>query len=329
MDFISGQLASICHVVAMPYPGRGHINTMMYLCKLLASQETDILITLVLTEECLGFIGSEDKLDNIRFATIPNVLPSELVHAADMNAFIEAALSRMEIPFDQLLDQLKPLPTLIVADTFLPWAVSVGNRRNIQVASFWPMSASIFSVFQYFHLFAQNGHFPVDLIDEGNECVDYIPGVSCTRLADLTNFIDGSKPYMLGNIIEDFSWVPKVQYLLLASIYELETTVIDILRLEFSLPVYTIGPLIPHFKANDPPSSGLDYLEWLNSQTFCCVLYISMGSFLSVSCAQMDEIAAGLCKSSVRFFWVARGETGRLREVCGDKGLVVPWCDQL
>ncbi|KAM5583096.1 hypothetical protein ABKV19_003155 [Rosa sericea] len=86
------------------------------------------------------------------------------------------------------------------------------------------MSASIFSVFQYFHLFAQNGHFPVDLIDEGNECVDYIPGVSCTRLVDLTNFIDGSKPYMLGNIIEDFSWVPKAQYLLLASIYELETS---------------------------------------------------------------------------------------------------------
>ncbi|PQM41084.1 hypothetical protein Pyn_02026 [Prunus yedoensis var. nudiflora] len=54
-----------------------------------------------------------------------------------------------------------------------------------------------------------------------------------------------------------------------------------------------------------------------------------MGSFLSVSSAQMDEIAAGLCDSGVRFIWVARGETSRLKEVCGDMGLVVPWCDQL
>ncbi|CAL8160461.1 unnamed protein product [Prunus armeniaca] len=43
-----------------------------------------------------------------------------------------------------------------------------------------------------------------------------------------------------------------------------------------------------------------------------------MGSFLSVSSAQMDEIAAGLRESGVRFIWVARGETGRLKEVCGD-----------
>jgi hypothetical protein len=26
---------------------------------------------------------------------------------------------------------------------------------------------------------------------------------------------------------------------------------------------------------------------------------------------------------------VARGETCMLKEICGDMGLVVPWCDQL
>ena len=54
-----------------------------------------------------------------------------------------------------------------------------------------------------------------------------------------------------------------------------------------------------------------------------------MGSFLSISSAQMDEIAIGLHDSGVRFLWVARDETCRLNEVCGDMGLVVPWCDQL
>ncbi|BBH04588.1 UDP-Glycosyltransferase superfamily protein [Prunus dulcis] len=165
----------------------------------------------------------------------------------------------------------------------------------------------------------------------GNERVDYIPGVSSTRLVDLPHFMDGSFPNILRHIHEDFSWVPKAQYLLFPSIYELETQVLDVLRAKFSLPVYTIGPLIPYFNSdNDPSDSGVfNNLKWLDSQPCSSVLYISMGSFLSVSSAQMDEITAGLRESGVWFIWVARGETGRLKEVCGDMGLVVPWCDQV
>ncbi|XVF46188.1 hypothetical protein PTKIN_Ptkin03bG0007200 [Pterospermum kingtungense] len=43
----------------------------------------------------------------------------------------------------------------------------------------------------------------------------------------------------------------------------------------------------------------------------------------------MDEILAGLQISGVRYLWVARGEASRLKDRCGDMGLVVPWCDQL
>ncbi|KAM0995877.1 hypothetical protein ACFX2C_005951 [Malus domestica] len=221
MNSTKDQTGPICHVVAVPYPGRGHINPMMNLCKLLTSQKTDILITFVVTEEWFGFIGSEVTPDNIRLATIPNVVPSELVRAADMDSFIEAIMTKMEAPFERLMDRLEPPPSLIVADTFLPWAVRVGNRRSIPAASFWPMPASFFSFFQHFHLLAENGHLPVDLLERGNERVDYILG------------------------------------------------------------------------------------------------------------AQMDEIAGGLRLSRVRFIWVARGETDRLKDACGDMGLVVPWCEQL
>ncbi|KAM1341474.1 hypothetical protein ACFX2F_005920 [Malus domestica] len=328
MNSTKDQTGPICHVVAVPYPGRGHINPMMNLCKLLTSQKTDILITFVVTEEWSGFIGSEVTPDNIRLTTIPNVVPSELVRAADMYSFIEAIMTKMEAPFERLMDRLEPPPSLIVADTFLPWAVRVGNRRSIPAASFWPMPASFFSFFQHFHLLADNGHFPVDLLERGNERVDYIPGVSSTRLADLP-FISEIFPNILHHILEDFSWVPRAQYLLFPSIYELEPQVIDVLRSIFSLPIYTIGPLIPYIKSNDHPSSGINYLQWLDSQPFSSVLYISMGSFLSFSGAQMDEIAGGLRLSRVRFIWVARGETDRLKNACGDMGLVVPWCEQL
>ncbi|XP_050369322.1 UDP-glycosyltransferase 87A1-like [Argentina anserina] len=318
----------VCHIVAVPYPGRGHVNPMMNLCNLLLSQKSDILITFVLTEEWLGLIGSEVKPDNIRFATIPNVIPSEKDRASDMVAFFDAVMTKMEAPFEQLLDGLELLPSAIMADTFLPWAVAVGNRRNIVAVSLWPMCGSEFSVYHHFHLFRQNGHFPVNLSEKGNERVDYIPGVSSIRLADTTSSIDGKQSKILDYILKRaFTWVLKAQYLFITSIYELETQVIDVLRSQLSLPVYTIGPLIPIFKAIS--ASGTNHLQWLDSQPCSSVLYISMGSFLSVSSAQMDEIAVGLRKSGARFFWVARAEMNRLQEVSGDMGLVVPWCDQI
>ncbi|CAI0504166.1 unnamed protein product [Linum tenue] len=74
----------------------------------------------------------------------------------------------------------------------------------------------------------------------------------------------------------------------------------------------------------------LDYLRWLDLQPARSVLYVSMGSYLSFPATQVEEIAAGLSQSGVRFLWVARGEATRLQKAWGgDRGLMVPWCEQL
>jgi hypothetical protein len=163
MDPAKTYPSNVCHVVGMPFPGRGHINPMMSLCKLLAlKRPRQILVTFVVTEEWLGFIGSDPKPANVRFATIPNVIPSELGRAKDFPGFVEAVYTKMEAPFEELLDRLEPPVTAIVADTYLVWATGVGNRRNIPVASLWPMSATVFSVLHHFELLVQNGHSPID-----------------------------------------------------------------------------------------------------------------------------------------------------------------------
>ena len=161
------------HVVAMPYPGRGHINPMMNLCKLLASKNANIIVTFIVTEEWLGFIGSEPKPDNMRFRSIPNVIPSELGRASPNSGFIEAVMTKMEAPVEQLLDRLEPPPKIVIYDSYLFWVVGLGNRRNIPVASFWPMSASLFSVLQHYHLLEQNGDSPVNLLGKNTSKRSY------------------------------------------------------------------------------------------------------------------------------------------------------------
>ncbi|RWR76045.1 UDP-glycosyltransferase 87A1 [Cinnamomum micranthum f. kanehirae] len=325
------ETTSAVHVVALPYPGRRHINPMMNLCKLLASSDDSLLITFVVTEEWLGFIGSTPTPPNIRLRSIPNVIPSELVRGADFSRFIEAVYTKMEAPFERLLEGLEPKVSCIVADTYMPWAVAVGRRWNVAVASLWTMAPSMFSILYHFELLNSNGHFPIfDLSGErGEELVNYIPGISSIRLADLPGLVGEA---VLGRALEAISFSTESHCLLFTAFYELENHVIDSLRAKFRIPIYHVGPTIPYVTPQDMPSKdhpNVDHFGWLDGQPKGSVLYVSLGSFLSVSGSQMDEIAIGLKASGVRFLWVARGEAARLQEVGGDMGLVVTWCDQL
>lgn len=164
--------------------------------------------------------------------------------------------------------------------------------------------------------------------------MDYIPGLPSTRVADLPTIFFGTGRQILHRVLESVSKVSKARYLLLSSVYKLEVRVIDSLKAKLSFPVYPIGPIIPYFEVEDNSSitTSLDlhnYFKWLDSQPIGSVLYVSLGSFLSVSGAQMDEIFAGVLNSGVRYLWVTRGDTSWFTDDCVDRGIVVPWCDQL
>ncbi|THG13308.1 hypothetical protein TEA_029144 [Camellia sinensis var. sinensis] len=148
---------------------------------------------------------------------------------------------------------------------------------------------------------------------------------------DLPTIFYGALRNVLHLAVEAISMVPNAQYFLLTSIYELESHTIDTLKQTIPIPIYSIGPAIPYFKLGDNENlSNNFYMQWLDSQPKASVLYISQGSFLSVSAAQMDEIIAGVHDHGIRIFWVARDEASQIKEAgCGDNRLVVSWCDQL
>ncbi|TXG74453.1 hypothetical protein EZV62_003032 [Acer yangbiense] len=181
MNPVTSETTTVRHVVAMPYPGRSHINSMMNLCRLMISKTDDklILITFVVTEEWLLLMRSESKLDNIYFASIPNVIPSEVGQAADINGFFEA------------------YPVL-------------GSWCGESEA----YSGGILLADVSYHVFDISTLGPFKM---GNEHVDYIPGVSPTRLMDFPLLINGSDPHILRRFCDIVSWVSKAQYLLFSS----------------------------------------------------------------------------------------------------------------
>ncbi|KAK2643049.1 hypothetical protein Ddye_024812 [Dipteronia dyeriana] len=324
------------HIVAMPYPARGHINPMLILCKFLASKRNDILVTVILTEEYHRSVASEARPDNMVFATLSNdIIPLAHHQSSDVVGFFKAVHDMIAAPFEQLLDRLEPPVTTIITDNILKVVAEAANRRDIPVALFWPPSATTFSIFYHADLF-ENG-IPVDMKAHGNDIVDFIPGIPSIRVADLPRaYLKDKTPVTLRCWPYKFS-TSKVKCLLLGTAYELEPQVCDVFKEELGYPVYFVGPLIPYYELHDSKTStngGCDqkephYIEWLNSQPANSVLYISMGTLFSISSAQIDEMVAGLKMSGVRFLWVAREDTCRLEEDCRDLGLVVPWCHQL
>nr|AYR16615.1 UDP-glucosyltransferase UGT87H5 [Polygala tenuifolia] len=323
------------HVVAMPFPGRGHINPMMNFCKLLTSrQPNNLLITFVVTEEWLGYIGSDPKPSNVRFATIPNVLPTERLKAVDFPGFYEAVMTKMEAPFEQLLDGLEPSVNVIIGDIELRWPIGLGNRRNIPVAAFWTMSATFLTMLYHYGIFLSDRHLPVDFLGHDDQTTQ-IPGISSMHLVDLKTVIHETDKRVMELALECILEVRKTQCLVFTSVQELEDQEFNSLKVLFPFPVYSIGPCIPYLELDEKipklltGDDRLCHLQWLDSQPVGSVLYISLGSFLSVSPAQMDEILVALNSVGIRFFWIARGEATRLKEKCGERGLIVPWCDQL
>ncbi|KAI7730802.1 hypothetical protein M8C21_021401, partial [Ambrosia artemisiifolia] len=305
---------------------------MINLCNLIALHHpSNFLITIIITEEWLGFIESEPRPPNIRFATIPNVIPSELNRAADFPGFFNATLTKMEEPVQQLLRQMEVPINVIIYDTYLSWVVNMGSRMNVPVASLFTMSATVFAMLYYYHLLVENGNAGDNFSGNIDELVDYIPGVPPTRVADLVTIINGKGKEVRSVTLQAILMAAKAQFLLVLSVYELESQVIDALKSELSLPVYVIGPAIPYYRLNDMQNdqNASEYVKWLDRQPPASVLYISQGSFLSVSDAQLEEIIAGIHDSGVRYMWIARDEKTRSRCENDEKGLVIPWCDQL
>lgn len=110
--------------------------------------------------------------------------------------------------------------------------------------------------------------------EDGDKRVDYIPGNSSIRLVDFPlNDASSRSRRLLQLALDEIPWVGKAQYLLFPSIDGLEPQAIDTLRQEFSIPIYTIGPIIPSFDTS--LSTNHDYITWLDSEPSSSVLCLT------------------------------------------------------
>ena len=163
MEFYGIELPTVCHVVALPYPGRGHINPMMNLCKLLSSKKTPIF-SLPLLSLRSGSATSA-PIPNPTTSALPPSLtlsPQKVWDLLTSLASTKLWWPRWKLPLWNFLISLST--QLMLGDVELPWTISVGNRRNIPVASVSTMPTVFFSMLHHWDLFVRNRHLAVDFL---------------------------------------------------------------------------------------------------------------------------------------------------------------------
>ncbi|KAL3360456.1 hypothetical protein AABB24_013730 [Solanum stoloniferum] len=329
------------HCLMLPYPFQGHINPMLQFSKRLQSKR--VKITIATTKYLLK--NMKEITTSVSIEAISDGYDDGGRDQA--GSFVAYVTRFKEVGSDTLSQLIQKLANsecpvnCIVYDPFLSWVVEVARKFGLVSAAFFTQNCAVDNIYYHVHKGL------IKLPPTQNDEKILIPGFSCPiEASDVPNYvmkIEG--PKILEVMVNQFSNLDKVDWVLINSFYELEKEIIDWMSKLY--PIKTIGPTIPSMYLDKRPHDDKEYglsifkpmtnecLNWLNHQPISSVLYVSFGSFAIVEAEQMEELAWGLKNSNNNFLWVVRSiEESKLpknflEELTSEKGLVVSWCPQL
>nr|BAG80538.1 UDP-glucose:glucosyltransferase [Lycium barbarum] len=334
------------HCLILPYPLQGHINPMLQFSKRLQSK--GVKITIAPTK---SFLKTMQELPtSVSIEAISDGYDDGGIDQAE--SFLAYITRFKEVGSDTLTQLIQKLTNCecpvncIGYDPFLPWAVEVAKNFGLVSAAFFTQNCTVDNI--YYHVHKGVIKLPPTEVDEQI----LIPGLSSTTVesSDVPSFESSPQSDKLVELlVNQFSNLEKVDWVLINSFYKLEKEVIDWMAKLY--PIKTIGPTIPSMYLDRRLPNDKEYglslfkpmanecLNWLNNQPISSVVYVSFGSMAKVEAEQLEEVAWGLKNSNKNFLWVVRSTEEpklpknlleELKSTCeNNKGLVVSWCPQL
>eukprot|EP00253_Pinus_taeda_P019293 PITA_19293 len=352
------------HAIVIPYPTQGHITPMMQFAKRLGFK--GVTVTFVTTHQRHQHITKahtqsaeqDDPVEqearnlglDIRSAQISDGLPLDFDRSAGFKDFM-LSVENMGGEFEKLLHNLNktgPPISCVIADTMLIWSFEVTRKFGIPWISFWTQATALYSIYYHAHLLQDFRHSICEgIADERSISIDYIPGVPTLAVRDLPSFfreVDADTQYILDGLSKCITLSREADWVLGNSFDDLESG-----ELNLQPPVLHVGPLLPSGFLNSEHSddtrvgtniwSQCDCSEWLDAKPNGSVIYVSFGSMIHTTKAQVEEIAMGLKESGQFFLWALRPDivSSTVSDCLPDgfldetkrQGLVVPWCNQL
>ncbi|KAJ7950536.1 UDP-glycosyltransferase [Quillaja saponaria] len=292
-----------CRLVLCPFPLQGHITPMLQLASILHTK--GFFITIIHSNYNSP---NPSNYPQFTFLQIPDGISEPEASSFDLIILIN---NRWETIIKDFLAKLlseDPIACLI-SDPLLYCLGGVADSLLLPKIVLSSSAVLPFRAFTAFPLLRERGYLPLPIQDSRlEETVVELPPLQVKDLpgADVSHF---EKFYqVVSGMVKENEMSSGIIW---NSIAELEESEFTILRQEFSMPMFPIGPLHKYFPTASSSASSLlaedrSSISWLDKQQPKSVVYVSFGSLVAISETEFLEMAWGLANSKQPFLWVVR-----------------------
>ncbi|KAK1365148.1 putative UDP-glucuronosyl/UDP-glucosyltransferase [Heracleum sosnowskyi] len=335
----------IPHVLAIPYPGQGHVIPMIELMQRATQHGLKVTIAnaeFIHTKVMNALSTNEDLGENLNLVSIPDGMePGE-----DRNDILKVSQAIQRFMPKELEEFIQKINgagdddkiSCVIVDGTMGFAVNVAKNLGIKVAVVWFASAAVLVSIQSIPKLIDDGILNKDdgSVTKNKMFPLSVPTISSETLM-WTSFNDEAIRKNCFELLSNCNQSMKLADLIICnSAYELEPAAFS------AIPkVLPVGPLsassVPKDKAGNFWSEDSSCLSWLDQQPVCSVIYVAFGSFTIFDQTQFQELALGLELTNRPFLWVVRPDITTDTHVAypdgfqdrvGIRGKMVGWAPQ-
>ncbi|XP_057474113.1 UDP-glucose iridoid glucosyltransferase-like [Actinidia eriantha] len=318
-------------LVLVPCPLQGHLSPMLDLATTLHSK--GFFITVAHTQ-----FNSPNPSNHPDFVFLPisDGLTENDFLSGDFLDFIATINTNCEGPLKECLVPMVDQVACIIYDTMMYLGETVANHLKLPSIILRTSGATALAAYGAMPALQEAGYFPL----QDSKLQELVPQFYPLRFKDLPLGISKSLESIL-QLLSIVCIIRTSSAIIWNTMDYLEHPALEKLRQDHQIPIFSIGPL---FKFASTTSSSLleqdsNCIPWLNKQAPNSVLYISLGSLVSVNERELAEMAWGLANSGQPFLWVVRPGSvlgskwiellpEGFEEVIGERGLIVKWAPQ-
>ncbi|KAF7803071.1 UDP-glycosyltransferase 83A1-like [Senna tora] len=307
------------HILVVPYPAQGHVNTLLQLTHELVKQY-GIRVTFVNTDFTHNQVMKSwgHNIETIRMVSIPDGL--EDGESRNLLGKLTESLNRV-VPkkLEMVIREINERESddkisCVVADGSMGMALLVAEKMGIQRAAVWPASAASLALCFTIPKLLHQGIIDSDGTPREDKTIHLSPNMPTMSTKHFfwaqMGYDDddlNTQRIILNLMLSNTKALEVTDWVICNSALELEPS-----SFAFSPKMLPIGPLLAS-KNNHAGNLAASFwpedstcLNWLDQQENNSVIYIVFGSFTIFDLTQLQELALGLELSNKPFLWVIR-----------------------
>jgi hydroquinone glucosyltransferase len=307
-------------LVLYPALGKGHLNSMIELGKLIITHYPSLSIKILILSPPNTTVQSLQEIQKLTTTFGCESFPSITFHHIPPISFpvtlpphiltLEVC-GRSNYHVNHILQSISKTTNLkgVILDFMNFSTKQITSTLDIPTYFFYTSGASTLAVFLQLPIIHQN---TTKSLREFH-MHPHIPGLPQIPIADMPEEVKDREGKGYKVFLDLAISMKECDGIIINTFNAIEARVLKALKAGLCLPegatppLFCIGPMI------SPPSKGDDErgslcLSWLDSQPSQSVVFLCFGSMGIFSKTQLNEIAIGLEKSEKRFLWVVRSD---------------------